>query len=145
MKTYEQFKKDWLWKWYAENKSLGFQCVAWVKIYAKEVLWVNLWKFSWSAYNWFVTCSPIIWLRFEKIFNTISFIPKQWDIIFFDKNKQNWMCGHVWIVDSADWKIVNVLNQNMFSGNGNNVKDWFSINSFDYINPKCLWVFRFKK
>jgi hypothetical protein len=55
------------------------------------------------------------------------------------------MCWHVGIVDSADWKTVNVLNQNMGTWTWKWKSDVFCISKFDYVKPKCLWVFRFKK
>ena len=141
--NHNEFKAKWLNKWYAENTAYWFQCVAWVKKYCSEVYWVNLSSFWGTAYNWFMSWSPFIWKWFTKILNTKEFVPKTWDIIFFDKAKSNWMCGHVGIVD--EWstaKTVKVLNQNMGTWTGQSTTDYFRISNFDYITPKCLGVYR---
>lgn len=143
--NHNDFKNKWLGQWYMENSTLGFQCVAWVKIYCEEVYWITLWSFWWTAYNWFTTWSPFNKTKWEKILNTPEFVPEQWDIIFFDKDKQNWMCWHVWIVDSADLNSINILNQNMWTWTWKADSDKFKLSKFDYLKPKCLWVYRLKK
>ena len=141
MITHQEFKKKWLWKWFSENKDLWFQCVAGCKVYCKEVFWQTLGNFWWSAYNWFKTWSPFKNLKFQRFINTPEFLPKVWDIVFFDKDKQNWMYGHVWIIDFANLKTMKVLNQNMGTGLGHSEIDKFKISNFDF--SKCLWFYRY--
>ena len=50
-KRHNQFKMDWLGEWYAETNSLWRQCVAWAKIYSKEVYGIALWSFWGTAYT----------------------------------------------------------------------------------------------
>lgn len=144
MDKHQEFKKKWLGKWFCEDSKLWTQCVWWVKIYAYEVFGISLKVFWWSAYNGWKTWNPFKWFKFVKIENTASFIPKVWDIVFFDKHKSNWNYGHVWIVDELTTvKNLFVLNQNMWTWTGHGKWDWFRISKFDYISPKCLGVYRF--
>jgi len=79
---------------------------------------------------------------FTKIKNTLSFIPKQGDIVFFWPSKTNWYMGHVWIIDSATLFSMKVLNQNMWNWDGKWIDDYVKISKLNYILPKCLWVYR---
>lgn len=103
-------------KTYAENPAYWFQCVAWVKCAIKELYWINLWGFGWSAHNWFVTWSPF-WAGRTKVMNTPSAIPTSWSVIFRSRSWQlpYW---HVAIVVSADVNNVTVIEQNAKTGNG---------------------------
>lgn len=139
---HSEFKSKWLWKWYKENSTLWTQCVAWVKLYCKEVFWIDLGSFWWTAYNWYITWKPFIWYKFKRFKNTPDFLPKVWDIVFFDKDKSNWNCGHVGIVDFADLKTMRVLNQNFWNWDWKWADDFFKISNFDYITPKCLGFYR---
>lgn len=144
--NHQEFVKYRIWKWY--NEWFWFQCVAGAKIYVKEVYWINLKSFSWSALNWFLTWSPFVWLPFKKVLNTPTWVPKVWDIVFFDKMSYNpyW---HVAIVD--EWTtptILNVIEQNTGkSGKVWNKKAWdgiweddmFWLNTYNYKTPKVLW------
>jgi len=47
--THEEFKKKRIGKWFEESKAVGFQCVAWVKQYSREVFEVVLGSFWGSA------------------------------------------------------------------------------------------------
>ena len=142
---HSEFKTKWLWKWYAETKQLWFQCVAWVKKYSEEVFWIKLKSFWWTALSWFLTWSPFKWLPFIKILNTPDFVPKVWDIVFFDKEPKN-LYWHVWIVDVwTTVKTLKVLNQNMKTWTWHWKWDEFSISTFNYLKPKCLWVYRCTK
>lgn len=140
---HSEFKSKWLWKWYKETEKLWTQCVAWVKLYCKEVFWVELSSFWGTAYNGWNTWSPFVWLKIKRFKNTPDFLPKIWDIVFFDKDKSNWNCWHVGIVDFATLTTLKVLNQNMWNWDWKWTDDYFKISNFDYITPKCLGFYRF--
>lgn len=89
---------------------MGVQCVDAVKLYVKEVYWISLGSFGGTARSgWFntkKTFDPKIW---EKIEWKPWLVPKQGDIIFYDKP---WLTWHVAICDSANKIDITVLEQN---------------------------------
>lgn len=110
--------QKYLGKRYAESKELGHQCVAWVKLFAREMGY-PIKGFSWSALKGWQTGSPFSseWKRVE---NTPQAVPKPGDIIFFDATKAN-PYGHVAVVESASSKLLVVIEQNAGNGNGNGI------------------------
>lgn len=138
----QEFKNKWLWKKVDYDSAFWAQCVDLARLGTKELFWIEIWTFSWSALNWWNTWSPFksdenwIWTR---IANSTNIFPMQWDIVFFDKTSVN-PYGHVAIVD--EWctgSKLNVIEQNAWSGNW----DWLWNNSirkhtYNYITPKCL-------
>lgn len=104
-------------KTYAENQSFWFQCVSWAKKAIRELYWMTLWSFWWSAHNWFITGSPFTGPWWTKFINTPDKVPVPWSVIFRAKSWQlpYW---HVAIVISADANNVTVQEQNAKTGNG---------------------------
>jgi len=103
-------------KFYEESKSLGAQCVWGTKILIKDLFWVDLWNFSGSANNWFVTGSPFDSSR-VKIYNTPANHPVAWDVVFWWKSSQL-PYGHVWVCISWDTDSFTIIEQNAKSGTG---------------------------
>jgi len=144
LKTHKQFLQDWLWKPNDYDKGFGVQCVDLSKAYSKEVFWIELWNFSWWALNAWLTCSPFNskWIRIK---NTSSFIPRVWDVVFFDKTSSN-KFWHVAVVSEWSTNIkLNVIEQNAWMWKGKWLwSDVIRLHTYNYLNPKCLWVFRLK-
>ena len=104
--THEQFLDKWLGNKYRETVALGYQCVALLKLYAKEVQDMALWSFGGSAYMaWQEQKAYKDWKRIE---NTPRAIPKKWDHIFFNKTASNpyWHCAIVHLADNLDVVVV---------------------------------------
>jgi len=114
--TIKELQEKWEGKTYAENPAYWFQCVAWAKCAIKELYWINLKWFGWSAHNWFVTWSPFGAGR-TKAINTPNAIPTPWSVIF---RARSWQLPywHVAVVVSADVNNVTVIEQNAKTGNG---------------------------
>ena len=94
---------------------MGVQCVDSVKLYVKEVYGISLGSFGGTARSgWFntkKTFDPKIW---EKIEWKPWLVPKQGDVIFYDKP---WLTGHVAIVHEATKLDIMVIEQNGATGN----------------------------
>ena len=124
---------------YSETVELWTQCVAWVKKYSQDVLGVALGSFSGSAINGWNTWNPFAWRPFSRIENSPTFIPKAWDIVFF----QIGTYWHVAIVDELSTsRIMFVIEQNGGNGDGKWKDDYYQVKAYDYITPKVLWVYR---
>lgn len=92
------------------------ECVWLARLYVKEVYGISLGSFGGTARSgWFnkkKTFDPKIW---EKIEWKPWLVPKQGDIIFYDKP---WLTWHVAIVHEANKIDIMVLEQNWATGNG---------------------------
>ena len=108
--------QKYLGKRYAESKELGYQCVAWVKLFAREMGY-PISGFSGSALKGWQTGSPFS-AEWKRVENTPQAVPKSGAIIFFDATKAN-PYGHVAVVERADQKLMIVIEQNAGNGNGN--------------------------
>jgi len=97
-----------------ETVQLGYQCTARAKGYAKERGREQIGYFGGvGAYQWWVNDNNTFNPKFyDKIPNTISAVPDQWDIIIFKADKTNGYHWHIWIVDSATKTYVRVCEQN---------------------------------
>lgn len=99
---------DWLY---------GVQCVDNIKLYVKEVYWITLGSFGGSAFTGWLntkkTFDPKIW---EKIEWKPWMVPKQGDIIFYDKTKEN-LNWHVAICHEANKIDITVVEQNWATWN----------------------------
>lgn len=93
----------------------GVQCVDWVKLYVKEVYWISLGTFWGTARSGWLnkkkTFDPKVW---EKIEWRPWLVPKQGDIIFYDKP---WLTWHVAICHEANKIDIMVLEENGATGN----------------------------
>ena len=124
---------------YAETAELWTQCVAGVKKYSSDVLGVDLGSFWWSAINWWNTGSPFAWKPFSRIENNPTFVPRVWDICFF----QIGTYWHVAIIDEmSTTRVAFVIEQNWWNGDGKGKDDYYQVKAYDYITPKILWVYR---
>lgn len=147
MTTKEVFDK-WIGKRYAESKELWAQCVSLVKLFAQEV-WFPIKWFSGSALRGWETGSPFVGTEWVRVENSISAVPEQGAIIFFDKTPKN-PYGHVAVVDSADSKNIILVEQNAGSGNGNGIgANAITRRTVGYTarawRGKCLWWYTMPK
>jgi hypothetical protein len=142
---YKDLKKKWIWKhidfdWVYQN-----QCVDLVRQATLDLYWSAIMPFWWSAYIGWKTWRPFN-NNWQRVKNTIDWVPKVWSVVFFDKTSNNpyWHVAIVWEWTNK-FKLV-VLEQN--NGNWNGDWKWKNVireNTTDYINPKCLWWFIYKK
>lgn len=133
------WKKNNILTRYVETEELGSQCVAGVKKYSSDVLGIDLGSFSWSAINGWNTWSPFKGKPFNKIENTPSFVPRYWDIAFF----QIWEFGHTCVVDEFNTsRIMFVIEENWGNGNWQWKDDFYQVKAYDYLSPKFLGVAR---
>ena len=137
-KRHNQFKMDWLWEWYQETAQLWRQCVAWVKIYSKEVYGITLWSFWGTAYNGRLNKNDTFDM---KVFNKVEYNgtnkPPVWSLVFFKPDASNWQAGHVGICDLRIKKGISILEQNG-GGKGNNAPgDEFTLRNRWL--KSCLW------
>ena len=143
--NHKEFIKTWLWKANDYDKTYWMQCTDIVKQYSQDVLGVQLWTFNGSAINAWNTWSPFN-QRLEKIENYDSFIPKVWDIVFFNKTASN-KYWHVAIV--SNWTTVNslkVIEQNGWMGKGKwEWTDAVREHIYNFLVPKVLWFYRLTK
>jgi len=138
VENHQQFKMDRLGEWYAENESLGFQCVAWAKIYSKETLGVTLWSFGGTAYNgWLNTKNTFDMKIWNKILYDGINKPPIWAIIFFKPDESNWQAGHVGICDLRIKKGISILEQN--GGWKGNYAPWDEFTLRNRVLKNCLW------
>ena len=127
----QEFLDKYLWD--SLSNDYWAQCVLLAKTFAKEVLWIQLWYFWWSAIAWFKnkhwTFDDKLWV---KRLNTPDWIPEVWSLIFFEwKNFSQY--GHVWIVMSAWINTVNILEQNGWTWAGTwTWTDAIRIQAYDY-------------
>lgn len=99
--THLEVLKKWIGENHWENEKLGYQCVAWVKLYCQERGYPIKW-FGGSAWKWWQTWSPFdnTW---KRVLKTPLNAPSEWDIIFWDE----WRCKN-WHVAVAN-KFCNPL------------------------------------
>ena len=122
-----------------ETEQLWSQCVAQTKDYSATVLGIELWSFGWSAINGWNTWSPFQWKPFSRILNTPTFVPKYWDIAFFQIGK----LGHVCTVDEFNTtRIMFVIEQNGGNWDWQGKDDYIQVKAYDYLSPKFLGVAR---
>ena len=142
--NYNEFKIKYLKSRVDYDKKYWYQCLDLAQQYTKEVWWNTPNSFWWKAiYGWFNN-SIFPSLKYLKIPNTKTTIPKQGDLVIFDTTALNEF-GHIAIVDSATIKELIVLEQNWWLWSGTWVKeDAVRLHTYDYIKPKVLWFIRKK-
>lgn len=136
MTTIREFVEKYLWKRVDEswNDRWNYhcfpnaktkwchQCWALIKFFCKNVFGTNIWAFWGWVFNWFKKKSTFSEKNYEYLDKTKDgkiLIPKRWDIIFFDKSKENFYYWHIWIVLFANEEKIYVLEQNAWNW------DWF--------------------
>lgn len=135
---HNQFKMDWLGEWYAETSSLWRQCVAWAKIYSKEVYGITLWSFWGTAYTGRLNKSNTFDMNlFKKVDYDGKNKPPVWSIVFFKPDASNSNAWHVGICDLRIKKGIAILEQNGWWKWNNAVGDEFNIRVRWLKN--CLW------
>ena len=136
--NHNNFKMKRLWEIYEENKQLWAQCVAWAKIYAKEVYGITLWSFWWTAFNGRSnknnTFDPKL---FNKVLYNGTNKPPVWALVFFNPDKSNWNSWHVGICDLRIKKGISILEQNGGWKWNNEVGDQFTLRNRGL--QKLLW------
>ena len=90
MITFQKLLDKWVGKRYREPWISTYECVWWCKKVAEELYWIKWLSFGGSALNW--------WLgkwNLDRYFDRPD-MPKQWDLVFFDKTPTNpyW---HIWL------------------------------------------------
>lgn len=134
----KQYLDLFLWKRVNEPWYL-YECVWLAKHFVSKVHKRTLSSFWWSAINWWISWSPFNKSR-TRVTNDPNRVPKQWDVIFFDRTRNNkrW---HVAIVYEANVNEVLVIEQNwIWSKTGLNW-DAIRLKTYNYLNPRCLWWF----
>lgn len=137
----------WIGKITKENETLWAQCVAWAKKFALEQ-GNPIWTFSWSALNGWLTGSPFVWTKWERVTNTTTAIPKEWDIVFLDKTASN-PYGHVAVAGEGCTGSKLVLieqNAGTWNGDGKNGNK-ITMRAIKYNDPKrgvCLGWYTLK-
>jgi len=105
------------YRWQSVSNDYWAQCVLLVKTFSKEVLWINLWYFWWSAINgWYNKSDTFKSNLWDKIPNTPEWVPELWSIIFFKWQWFSQQYGHVAVVSEADVNRVTVIEQNGWAG-----------------------------
>jgi len=137
----------WIGKITKENEKLWAQCVAWAKKFALEQ-GNPIWTFSGSALNGWLTGSPFVWTKWERVTNTTTAIPKEGDIVFLDKTASN-PYGHVAVAGEGctGSKLV-LIEQNAGTGNGDGKNgNKITMRTIKYNDPKrgvCLGWYTLK-
>ena len=139
--------KEWIGKIVDYDKAYWFQCVDLARQHAKD-MWNTIWTFSWSALNGWLTGSPFVWTKWERVTNTTTAIPKEWDIVFLDKTASNpyW---HVAVAGEGctGSKLV-LIEQNAGNGNGDGKNgNKITMRAIKYNDPKrgvCLGWYTLK-
>lgn len=83
MITFQKLLDKWVGKRYREPWISTYECVWWVKKASEELYWIKGLSFGGSALNW--------WLgkwNLDRYFDREQ-LPKQWDLVFFDKTPTN--------------------------------------------------------
>lgn len=138
----KEYADKYIWKNIDVDGQYWSQCVDQVKHYAKEVLWVSLGSFWWSAKNgWLNTVNTFPSTEWEKIVKGNN-VPQVWDIIFWTTWPYE-KYGHVWVVyDVMNGKFM-AINQNSWNGDGQGKDDAIRLQDYTY-NNIAGW-YRYKK
>lgn len=136
-----QALKTKLWGRIDYDGAYGYQCVDYVRWYAKEI-GHTIGTFSGSAYNGWTTMSPFRWTEWQrKIYKTWKIAPR-WAIVFFAPTPKN-KYGHVAVVMNATLKTITVSEQNAGSWNGNGIgSNAITVRSYPYswaVVGNVLW------
>jgi len=125
--NYTDFKNKYLGKFIDYDKAYGAQCVDLIKQWIAD----NGWPMKrGNAIDWVKNADEF----YKWIPNTPSGQPVQGDIIIFSVGQY----GHIGVVDCANTKTVDVLNQNWPHGN---TTDPVIVTRFNYANPKVVgWL-----
>lgn len=145
--NYQKFKNKWIWWKVDTDWWYWYQCTDLAKQYAKEIYWVTLWNFWWSAYKWFLNWSKTFdTTKWKKVEYTPWMIPIAWDIIFWKPTASNsyWHVAIAW--DKSTSTILDILEQNYVAENNINFWKWTwtaSISNRQRNYNNFAWSWRF--
>lgn len=135
------FRSIMQWTGYQENDSLGYQCVALIKIFLLMIFWIKVGKagnaieLRDNKYNVF---DSKLWIR--HIYDG-SRKPQTWDIVFFKADKSNWNLGHVGICELNIPMGISIMEQN--GGAKGNKAPWDEICIRNRKLTNCLWRYTY--
>lgn len=139
--------KNWIGKIVDYDKAYGYQCVDFARQHAKD-MWKPIWTFWGSALNGWLTGKPFIGTKWERVVNTVTAVPKEWDIVFLNKTPSN-PYGHVAVAGEGctGSKLV-LIEQNAGTGNGDGKNgNKVTLREIKYNDPKrgiCLGWYTLK-
>ena len=118
------------------------ECVGFVKLYVKEVYWIQLWTFGGTARSgWLNTKKTFDPKKWDRIEYKVGMMPKRGDVIFYDKP---WLTWHTAIVHEANKIDIMVIEQNWqtwnWQGKGYDAINFETKRDYDSI----LWWYRLK-
>lgn len=117
-------------------KTNPYQCIDLIKQYFKDLLWWWNVGMIWNANELRNNLYNTFWTDREQIVWTKDLM--QWDIIFWLRGDY----GHVGIIDSIDWKYVNILDQNGSGKNCWKTTEWNKIQIHRYLLSNFVGVRR---
>lgn len=139
--------QKWLWKTIDYDKAYNIQCTDWSRQFALEQ-GHPIGTFWGSALNGWLTGKPFIGTKWERVTNTTTAIPKEWDIVFLDKTASN-PYGHVAVAGEGCTGSKLVLieqNAGTWNGDGKNGNK-ITMRTIKYNDPKrgnCLGWYTLK-
>ena len=139
--------KNWIGKIVDYDKVYWYQCVDFCRQFAKD-MWNPIWTFWGSALNGWLTGKPFIGTKWERVVNTVTAVPKEWDIVFLNKTPSNHY-GHVAVAGEGctGSKLV-LIEQNAGTGNGDGKNgNKITMRAIKYNDPKrgiCLGWYTLK-
>jgi hypothetical protein len=131
--------KKWLWKTIDYDKVYNMQCVDWSRQFALEQ-GNPIWTFWGSALTGWLTGKPFIGTKWERVVNTVTAVPKEWDIVFLNKTTSN-PYGHVavaWEGCTGSKLVLIEQNAGTWNGDGKNGNK-ITLREIKYNDPK-RWV-----
>ena len=139
--------KNWIGKIVDYDKAYGYQCVDLARQHAKD-MWNPIGTFWGSALTGWLTGKPFIGTKWERVVNTVTAVPKEWDIVFLNKTPSN-PYGHVAVAGEGctGSKLV-LIEQNAGTGNGDGKNgNKVTLREIKYNDPKrgiCLGWYTLK-
>ena len=139
--------KKWLGLTVDYDKVYWYQCVDFARQHAKD-MWNPIGTFWGSALNGWLTGKPFIGTKWERVVNTVTAVPKEWDIVFLNKTPSN-PYGHVAVAGEGctGSKLV-LIEQNAGTGNGDGKNgNKVTLREIKYNDPKrgiCLGWYTLK-
>ena len=139
--------KNWLGKIVDYDKAYWFQCVDLARQHAKD-MWNPIGTFWGSALNGWLTGSPFIGTKWERVVNTVTAVPKEWDIVFLNKTASNpyWHVAVAWEGCTGSKLFLVEQNAGTWNGDGKNGNK-ITLREIKYNDPKrwfCLGWYTLK-
>ena len=139
--------KNWIGKIVDYDKAYGYQCVDFARQHAKD-MWNSIWTFWGSALTGWLTGKPFIGTKWERVVNTVTAVPKEWDIVFLNKTTSN-PYGHVAVAgEGCTGSKLFLVEQNAGTWNGDGKNgNKITLREIKYNDPKrgiCLGWYTLK-